>query len=1291
MRRYIFSFIMASLFSVLTVQAAVITLHRDLQTPVLETSNGFHHFTVSPGPLYAPPGYPELPHVGHQILLPPGEELVSVQIKNEVWQVLPGQYLLYPAQEPVPYSRSGEQPFTAPNAEIYQSDALYPSSPVESHRTDFLSGHGIASIAITTARYQPAPGVLEVLVSYDLVAESAPSARAQEALSLLKAGSRVTERIYGNVDNPEALGAYGEPDQVDDLGVNYLIITTPDFLDPLQPLIEHYADRGMQTEVVYVEDIISGYPGVDTPEKMRNCVIDYYQNNPLEYLLLCGDTEYVPDRGLFASVGSEQDPDIPADLYFSNLDGDWNADGDEYWGEPNEADLYAEIAVGRFAVDSYAEAYNMVSKTIRYQNTPVTADIEKGLMVGEDLGWLAWGGEYKDEIRLGCTNYGYATTGFPANFTVNTLYDMNSYWSAMGDLLPILNQGTHLVNHLGHANNTYCMKFYAGNVNDINMTNNGVDQGYYIMYSQGCYAGAFDNRTPGGTYTSDAIQEAFTTIMNGAVAYLGNSRYGWGSYNNTNGASQYYDRQFFDALFGEAISNIGWTNADSKEDCIPFLAGATYWVYYEMNLLGDPALDIWTGQPLSFTPDYPDTLVLGIDQVEVDVGEEGAQVTVSDASGVIGSAISYPNGVATVLFDEPLSVPGELQLSITAHNYYTYNGTITVMAAEGPFIILDDAAFDDSIGGNGDGMADLGETLTINATFKNVGVEDAQGVTATLSIDETCVNILRETVDLGDLAVNESITVEDAFEITLLPTVNDGQELEFVITIQDQEEHAWTSNYDITAHAPDLELISYTLDDGNDGYLLPGETATLQIELQNQGSGATVEMTVTLTTDNPSAAVSAGSLPMTVLQSDSCAVLSPYEFSLDPGMADPSALVLYINASDTRGYQENFLIEVPVGGEFDDMEAGVGDWTHEAVTTGWLDQWNWAQLMNHTPGGSSAWYCGNNGQYADLMDAGLVTPEYTLYGKHVLKFYHWMSAQLASSNPGYCYDGGIVEMSLNGGPFEQITPRGGYPFRLQQSGWPVPLPQDTPCYSGQVLWEEAVFDIVGEGTARFRFRFVSNEEIHSVGWFIDDLKLLMESTPNPPTNLQATLENDEVTLSWNTPNINGGSDLSGKPGERPTAALDEYRIYRDGTLIGSIEALNYVDDLSGQPYGSYIYQVSGVFDGEEGSLSEPVTVDYVGISPQSGTSLPTETALREAYPNPFNPEVTLRFDLAKSATVRISIFDLLGRRVADLLDGRVSAGTHHLRWNASDLPSGLYLVRMETEDYALVRKILLLK
>jgi 1,4-alpha-glucan branching enzyme len=84
--------------------------------------------------------------------------------------------------------------------------------------------------------------------------------------------------------------------------------------------------------------------------------------------------------------------------------------------------------------------------------------------------------------------------------------------------------------------------------------------------------------------------------------------------------------------------------------------------------------------------------------------------------------------------------------------------------------------------------------------------------------------------------------------------------------------------------------------------------------------------------------------------------------------------------------------------------------------------------------------------------------------------------------------------------------------------------------------------------------------------------------------------------------------------------------------------------------------------------------------------------LNPAYPNPFNPSTTVSFEMARAGEVTIEVLDLLGRRVATLVNGSaMSAGTHTMSWNASGLGSGVYLIRMQTAGRAFVQKVTLMK
>ncbi len=89
--------------------------------------------------------------------------------------------------------------------------------------------------------------------------------------------------------------------------------------------------------------------------------------------------------------------------------------------------------------------------------------------------------------------------------------------------------------------------------------------------------------------------------------------------------------------------------------------------------------------------------------------------------------------------------------------------------------------------------------------------------------------------------------------------------------------------------------------------------------------------------------------------------------------------------------------------------------------------------------------------------------------------------------------------------------------------------------------------------------------------------------------------------------------------------------------------------------------------------------------------LPTEFTLHQNYPNPFNPTTTIRYDVKQTGLVSVKVFDILGREVAVLVSGTVSAGFHKVTWDAQGLPSGLYLCRMEAPGFEYTRKLVLLK
>ena len=97
------------------------------------------------------------------------------------------------------------------------------------------------------------------------------------------------------------------------------------------------------------------------------------------------------------------------------------------------------------------------------------------------------------------------------------------------------------------------------------------------------------------------------------------------------------------------------------------------------------------------------------------------------------------------------------------------------------------------------------------------------------------------------------------------------------------------------------------------------------------------------------------------------------------------------------------------------------------------------------------------------------------------------------------------------------------------------------------------------------------------------------------------------------------------------------------------------------------------------------------IDPGDNTDVPQKYKLYDNYPNPFNPKTTIQFDVPIESRVRLEVYDILGRRVATLLNRRFQAGQHETTWDPGGLSSGVYIYQMVAGDQRMTRKMTLIK
>ncbi|MCK4341092.1 MAG: hypothetical protein KAY37_05135 [Phycisphaerae bacterium] len=590
-------------------------------------------------------GEPALPAGGARILLPFGAEVASIEIVPSEKVSLGSGYLIEPVSRPAPLSSRFEPPRApTPDPAIYGWDRAFPGVGFEEIGTQSFRGYQILTLKLQPVQYVPTSGELYYYPHLTVVVNTAATGRASTLYRGLETDRR---EVLARVDNPEAVDTYAVTGTRGARSYNLLILAAPSLIGPFGALKDYHDANGILTEIHTTSEA-----GGSNPDDVRNYIREQYLNNGIEYVIIGADDDIIPAKDLYVAAwdGGPQEYAMPADIYFACLDGTYNYDGDALWGEPTdgegggEVDLVAEVYVGRAAVGSNSEATRFVAKTIWYL-TGQHLQPKNVLLVGEHLGFggvAEYAGNVLDELIDGSDASGYTTVGIPSYpFEIVTLYERDWPWS-LTDIVAHINGGTHVIDHLGHGNSEYAMKLFSSDILS-RLTNEDL----CFVYSQTCTAGHFD------------VMDCWAEHMNiktdqGAFAVIMNARYGWGTYYTTDGPSQRFNREFWDAVYNPAenMPQIGRANQDSKEDNLYRIdESCMRWCTYELTLFGDPTVPIQGVTGLIVTPRetfdaegpsggpfVPSSMVytvhnLGPEPIDYEVSPSHSWVTITNGSG----------------------------------------------------------------------------------------------------------------------------------------------------------------------------------------------------------------------------------------------------------------------------------------------------------------------------------------------------------------------------------------------------------------------------------------------------------------------------------------------------------------------------------------------------------------------------------------------------------------------------------------------------------------------------------
>ncbi|CAD6491521.1 MAG: Peptidase family C25 [Candidatus Argoarchaeum ethanivorans] len=567
---------------------------------------------------------PALPVKTVFVLLPQNKQVTDVKFSVQESKILSDSYTIYPAQPPA--CRYIVPEFVKPDPDVYASEAPLLAKIVELQGMEEFRGYKIALIKVHPIQYVPSTGEVTFCKRIQLELSHADSAPSYMPPKMPEVDSWIAEHVI----NPMMASEYTAPSQA----IDYLIITRDMFLNESEALKSHKEAAGLGVAIETVENITGTYPGRDAAEKIRNCIVDYYNTSGIQWVLLMGDadpnTHEIIDTNWEVPTRYMYNPDYytytPTDYYYAGLDGDWDADGDSNFGESttysfvDEADWFPEVFVGRITATTTTEMVTQVEKLVSF----TSATIDSFLMCG------AVSDSSTDEREL----KEYIKDNFVPPFVVtDELYESSGTLTETNVINRINSHQPEIVNSAGHGGYT---GLYPGPFFDTG-TPASVTNHPYLWYAMACLAGGFDYDY------GDCVGEAMMKDPDGSgIAWVGGTRVTWywvGYPQHLYGLNGMQDWLFWEEFFdyadyrpGTCLYNSKVTYLGSGPDLTMEEERKNLFAY---QLLGDP--EIFIGEVI---PDVTPPVITNVSAENVTCS--AAKIT-WDTDELADSLVKYGN------------------------------------------------------------------------------------------------------------------------------------------------------------------------------------------------------------------------------------------------------------------------------------------------------------------------------------------------------------------------------------------------------------------------------------------------------------------------------------------------------------------------------------------------------------------------------------------------------------------------------------------------------------------------
>lgn len=433
------------------------------------------------------PGHPRLPMPTYTFALPPGSEVVSVDVSGNRRE-LPGTYLVEASLPALPLGATNTTLnnlhvlYKETRARVYSGEEKLSDHLGEIHATGERREYSLVTVAVYPFAYDPVSGSLYFTTDVTVSIRYAPVSEehAEFIARFIRKGTLypdVPEHIY----NKDEAREWYRPSERVLANPRMLILTTAALKDSTSLYRQWRRHTGFEVSVATVEDIAGSTSGVDLPQKIRNWLRGHAAD--YDYLLIIGHHANIPMRVLApfnnGNAGWWPDlADIPSDIYYGDLskpdEESWNEDGDSYYGEalsaggfvdPQDApDLEMELHVGRINSSFATTVPSILEQTWLFEYDKNTTYKETSVLAGGILwypnenggGYPGYDGAHYMELLMsnGIIKESRATTLYEKEGDGPSLYncDVNFTQTNLKNTLANTDAGIFVENNHGWKN-----------------------------------------------------------------------------------------------------------------------------------------------------------------------------------------------------------------------------------------------------------------------------------------------------------------------------------------------------------------------------------------------------------------------------------------------------------------------------------------------------------------------------------------------------------------------------------------------------------------------------------------------------------------------------------------------------------------------------------------------------------------------------------------------------------------------------------------------------------------------